>query len=135
MSAVSILRAVLVANAPLTSVVPVTEIISGIIPQGTPLPCLALTDVVGTEVPTIDASSPDVLVDKRVQVTVMSANYVQKKQIIELVRKAANYQRGELDGFKVVSIRRVLEGPDFSATEIGVEMQSIDFSVVFYEPN
>lgn len=135
MSAVAIIRALLIANPSLIAVVPAARIVSGIIPIGTAVPCIGITQVVGVEVPHIDANSPVGLVDKRVQVTVIASSYPSQKSLLDLARKACNYQRGVLSGFSVVSVRRVNEGPDFNDREAGICMQSLDFSVLYYEPN
>lgn len=133
MSAVAILRAMLTANASLTAVIPAARIVAGVLPQATTLPALALTEVVTTEMPHIDGSAPTTLVDGRVQATVFAKDYPSVKSALALVRKACNYQRGTLAGFSVVSVRRLSNGPDFG--DDGMCMQSVDFSVIYYEPN
>lgn len=135
MSAVSIVRELLVNASSVTALVPIDRIISGVVPQGTALPCLALTEVVTVEVPTIDANSPTVLVDGRVQITILAQKYTVQKQLLTLVRKACNYERGTIAGYDVVSVRRLANGPDFGNREAGIHMQTIDFSVVYDEPN
>ena len=135
MSGVAITRALLVANSALIAQVPSARIFSGVVPQATVLPAISVMEVVSTEVPTIDATAPTTIVDSRVQVTVIASTYPNAKTVHALARKACNYQRGTLAGYSVISVRRVNNGPDFTDPEAQICIQSIDFSVLYHEPN
>ena len=135
MSAVAVLRETLAADSALLAVVPATRIISGVIPKGTTLPCVAVTEVVTTEIATIDAQAIAGLVYGRAQVTILAPQYTVQKQILSLVRLACNYKRGTIAGFEVVSIRRLSNGPDFGVPEAGIHGQTLDFGVTYYEVN
>lgn len=134
MSGVAIVKALLHASSALTAVVPAARIMAGDLPENTAVPAISIMEVSTVEAPHIDGLAPSCLVDGRVQVTVLAANYPAQKAALALVRKACNYQRGSLAGFTVVSVRRLSNGPDFRNEE-GLCMQSIDFSVIYYEPN
>lgn len=134
MSAVAIIKTLLHGNANLIAAVPVARILSGVLPQSTVLPAVGITEIVSTEIPHVDGLAPTTLVDGRVQVTVVAKDYASVKSVLALVRKACNYQRGVLAGYTVVSVRRLSNGPDFG-DDAGLCMQSVDFSVIYYEPN
>jgi hypothetical protein len=55
-----------------------------------------------------------------------------------LVRKvvsAGNYERGTIDGYSVVSITRETLGPDMRDSDLTLFTQTVDFMVVWFEPN
>lgn len=135
MNSVKVIRALLVANAPVLAIVPAAQVIAGVLPQGTALPALGITEVSTVELGRIDAQSPTTLVESRVQVTVFTATYPAQKTLLDAVRKACNYQRGSLAGVTVVSVRRGSNGPDFNDSESGFFMQSVDFMVTYHEIN
>lgn len=132
MSCVAILRSLLIASDELKLVVPEAQIKSGVLPIGIPIPALALTEVVQTEIPRIDGLDP-ILCNGMVQVSVFALSYPQQKQIMRLVRRACNYKNGVLAGFETVSVTRESNGPDFQDTDSNIFMQTITFSVVYYE--
>lgn len=135
MSAVAIVRSLLAGNAALLAVVPATSILSGALPKDTVPPAIGVMEVVTTEIPHIDATSPTTLVEGHVQVTVVAADYPTLKSIHALARKACNYQHGTFAGFAVVSVRRTANGPDLSDGSANFYMQSLDIAVTYYEPN
>lgn len=121
--------------APLTAIVPVARIFTGLIPQDAALPALSYSHVSTVENTTIDAQSLYALVTSRIQVSVASKDYAQVKELIKQIRQACNYQRGTINGVLVTSIVRELIGPDFRDDESKVNFQSIDFRVVYHELN
>jgi Protein of unknown function (DUF3168) len=135
MSGVKIIRTLLAADLPLLSLVPATRIMAGVLPQATALPAVSVTEVSTVELPHIDAQSPTTLVDARIQVTVMAADYPAQKALLDAVRKAVNYQRGVVGGIVVTSVRRGSNGPDFVDADAGFYMQSVDFHVIYHEAN
>ena len=135
MSGVKVIRALLVADTALLAVVPAARVIAGVLPQGTALPAVALTEVSTAEVSRIDAQAVYALVECCVQITIFVADYPQQKQLLDLVRKACNYKRGTVAGVVVSSVRRESNGPDFNDPAAGFYMQSIDFKVIYHEPN
>lgn len=135
MSGVAIIRGLLAANAALIASVPASRIVAGVIPEGSSLAAIGVMEISATEVPHIDGTAPFTLVDSIVQVTVAAATYPQLKQVHALARKACNYQHGTLSGFQVVQIRRTGNGPDMSDPSARYYQQSLDFSVIYQEPN
>ena len=135
MSAVAVIVALLQGNANLLASVPKTSIMAGTLPQGTPLPCIAVTEISLKERPHIDANALATLVTARVQVMVVARTYPAQKLLLALARKACNYKRGLLAGVTVTSVMRMSNGPDFNDPEAGYFQQSMDFAVTYHELN
>lgn len=135
MSAVKVMRALLVADAPVLALVPAARIVAGVLPQGTALPAIAITEVSTIELPRVDANSLYTLADARVQVTLIATSYAAQKLLLDAVRKACNYERGSIAGVTVVSVRRAGNGPDFNDADTGFYMQTVDYSVIYHEAN
>ena len=121
--------------APLTAIVPVAKIFASIIPQDAVLPAIAYSHISTVENTTIDAQSAYALVTSRIQVSVATKDYAQLKDLLALIRKACNYNRGTINGVIVASIVRELLGPDMRDDESKIYFQSIDFRVVYHELN
>jgi hypothetical protein len=135
MNGVAIVRAALVANANVTSLVG-TRIYAGIVPQGTAMPALGITEISRVENPTVNnAQAASTLVTGRIQVTVLASDYAGKEALLDRVRRACNYTRGMLAGLSVARIARDIVGPDMEDTDLGLHMKTIDFKVQYYEPN
>ena len=132
---VAVIYSLLSADSALLLLVPVGRIYSGVIPQNTVAPCIAITEISTFEVPTVDANSPSVIASTRVQVTVIAKNYPQQKQLLDAVRKACNYERGTIAGVSVISVRRAGDGPDFFDGDAGLCMQTTDFRVTWLQSN
>ncbi len=132
---VKIIRALLVADAALLALVPASRIVAGDLPQGVTLPAIAIREISLVEVPRIDAQALYTIVETRVEVTVVASTYAAKVAVRDAMRIAANYERGAIAGAAVVSIRRTGNGPDLSDPEAEFYMQSVDFKVVYNEPN
>ena len=81
MSAVAIMRALVVAHAPVTALVSPARILAGDVPQGS-LPAIGIREISGIEQDTV-ARQGNSLVTARVQVTVYAASYPQQKAIIK----------------------------------------------------
>lgn len=135
MSAVNAVRALLIASAPVTAICPASKIVLGVAPQSTVMPALSLTHISTVPVARIDAQAEFGLVTSRVQVTAMAKDYSTVKSLLDVVRKACNYQRGTLAGVSVISIARDTVGPDLSDDDAAIHFQSIDFKVTYHEPN
>lgn len=135
MSAVEVIRALLISNPPVITICPATKIALGIVPQRTALPALSVMHISTTGVSRIDAQAELALVTSRVQVTVMAKGYLAVKSLVAAVRKACNYQRGTLAGVNVVSVIRDTVGPDFANDDASIYYQTIDFKVTYHEQN
>lgn len=136
MSGSSIVGTLLRANSALIAQVPVGRIINGVIPIGTTLPAISITEVSAVETRTV-AMTERPLTTSRVQVTVQTKNtattsgYAQQKQILELVRKALPHTRGTVGSYSVDSILPDSAGPDMQEVDAGFYMQSRDVLVTF----
>ena len=132
MSAVKIIKSLLTAYAPLIALTTASRIKSGVLPQGTVLPAVAITEVSSTDnnIPNQGATRH---VKSRVQVTVLAANYPSQTVLIGYVRKACADQIGTIAGISDVAIHTDSKGPDFNDPDAGFYMQSQDFMVSFNE--
>jgi hypothetical protein len=135
LSAEKVIFRLLSTNAPLNAVVPATRIFAGFIDLESVLPAIAYNHVSTFENTTIDANSLYALVTTRIQVTIAAKDYPTVKSVLELVRKACNYQRGTINGVIVSSIVREQAGADFRDDEAGIFYQTIDFKVTYHELN
>ncbi|MCA3254932.1 MAG: DUF3168 domain-containing protein [Alphaproteobacteria bacterium] len=132
MNGVAIIRAMLVAHAPLVAAVPEDKIMAGIVPQGTPLPALELRQISGVDRHTLKRGASRRVTD-RVQVMVMASTYPRQKALIELVRAAiANETPGNVAGVSRVVVHTQAVGPDLDGPA-GICMQPQDFRVSYNE--
>lgn len=129
MSGVAVLRYLLANNAPLIAVVPAARIIAGVIPQGTTLPAIGISQISGVENLTVAMAEGGIFRTDRVQVTVHASSYSSKKSILALVRTACAHQSGTVNGVKLDSILPDGEGPDLDDEAAVIYEQSRDFMV------
>ena len=135
MRAEKVIYALLAAHAPLLALLgdgSATSIYPGEAPQDAVLPVLVVEHIDGVDVPTIDAAHY-ALVQARIEVTVLAADYVTQKTVLEAVRVACQYQRGTVAGVPVNSVVRASVGPDLRDDDIGIYRQSMDFYVTYHE--
>lgn len=132
MSAVRIIRALLVADAALLALVPAAQVMAGTLPQGTALPALAVTEVSVVDAPVVKLGAA-VHCTARVQVTAMTASYPAQKLLLAAVRHACRGKAGSIAGCAGVTVHAAGTGPDFNDADTGFYMQSQDFKVGFSE--
>ena len=132
MNGVVAVRALLVAHTPLTSLVPVAQIVAGVVQQGSALPALSLMSVSSTDRNIIKAGAVR-RVTERVQVTVLAATYPAAKSILKAVRQAAADRTPTIAGIGQVIVHTDSAGPDFLDEQAGIHMQTQDFRVSFNE--
>ena len=131
MSGVAIVRALLVASAPMIALAPAARIKAGVLPQGIALPAVGVTQVSGTDRNIVNPSAT-VRVTERVQVTVLAADYVKLKSAMAQVRKACRDQRGTIAGFGSSLVLTDGQGPEGNFGDgSGIYMQTQDFSVSY----
>lgn len=135
MSGVKIIRHLLTQSAALTAVVPNTDsrICAGVLKQGTPLPAIAITDIVGIDRNIVKAGATHHVTD-RVQVTVITETYAQQRSLMALVRTACRDKIGTYIGIAGVTVHTDGRGPDFNDPQAGFYMQTQDFRIGFEEP-
>jgi hypothetical protein len=131
---VKVIRALLVGAAAVTAKVPAAQIAAGVVKEGTPLPAYGLTEIGLVPVGAIDGQAEYSVVTSRVQVTAMAKSYPEVKELLDLARRACNFQRGRIAGLDVVSVVRATVGPDLE-DDAGQHFQSIDFMVTYHEQN
>lgn len=134
MSGVKIIRALLVQSSALVALVPdsASRICAGVLAQGTTLPAIALTDVVGMDRNILAPGFTHHVTD-RVQVTVITQTYAQQKQLLALVRSACRDKIGLIAGVQGVTVHTESKGPDFNDPAAGFYMQTQDFRVEYQE--
>lgn len=128
MSGVAIARALLSDDYDISQ--EVTVISGGVLPINTVLPAISIRQISGYEFDTINRIGTQ-NVTERIQVTVLARNYLEQKNIIELIRNAMIQKRGYVNGFLVENIRQDLDGPDLYTESPEVYEQSIDYIVRF----
>lgn len=133
MSAVKIIRTLLLADPAMIALVPAVRVIAGIIPQGTALPAIAITEVSRVDHQSLKPGS-QAHCTSRVQVTVVAGSYPVKKTLLGAVRHACRDKIGTIAGVSGVAVLLDGTGPDFDDTDTGFSMQSQDFKVGFTEP-
>lgn len=132
MSGVVICRQLLAGHAPLLALIPASRMFTGVVPQGTPLPCLAITTVSSTDRNTV-AAMPIVKVAERVQITIMGATYPAVKSALLQARKACRNKLGAVGTFLNITCRLDGTGPDFNDIDAGFCMQSQDVFLTYNE--
>lgn len=133
MSSVIVIRRLLVNYQPLLSLVPNSSIVAGEVPLNTTLPAIGINEVSVNPHNTVSMSEPDRAAFSRVQVTVYANGYPQKKQILDLVRKAVPNVHGKVGDVMVLSITPQGVGPDLDSSEDKIYTQSRDFRVSYIE--
>jgi len=132
MSAIKITRALLVADAALTALVPANRIVAGVPAQGVALPLIALTEISRVDRNLVTGAA-SARVTARVQVTVMATSYPAQKTLLGAVRHAARSKVGTLSGVSNAAVHLDGTGPDFMDSETKIYQQGQDFMVSFNE--
>lgn len=134
MDGVAVMRALLLAHAPLTDLV-ADRIIAGTVPIGTAYPAVGITEISRVELDTAARNGRSALVTARIQVTVHASSYPQQKAAIRAAKLGSGIFKGEIAGVSVRSVLRGAVGPDLGDEEAGVREQSRDFMVAYIDPN
>lgn len=125
---VAIIRALLVADAGVTALVPATRIAAGAMPQGTSLPYISLQLVSSIDRNIIAPGSKRRVTD-RVQVTAVGASYAAMKAVMKAVKKAGADKFATGDGV----IHTDGAGPDLMDETASLYIGSQDFRVSYNE--
>ncbi|MYM37261.1 hypothetical protein GTP38_23320 [Duganella sp. FT94W] len=134
MSAVSIVRSLLLAYQPLRELVPADDIVAGTVPDGI-LPAIGIKEVGGGELETVGRAEGATLCRIRVQVTVYAKTYPEQKALLHAAGLGRGVHSGTVDGFVVRSVLPAGIGPDLSDDDAGVYSQSRDFKVAYIQPH
>lgn len=135
MSAIKVIRALLVAHAPVLALVPAARIVAGTVPQGMPLPAIGLTEISRVELPTVSLGQRAVQVTARVQVTVHASTYPDQKAVLQAAKLGPGVHTGTVASVEVRSVMRDVVGPDMKDDDAEIYQQSRDFKVVYVETN
>lgn len=130
---VKVIRALLLGAGAVTARV-ADRVAAGDVAVDKGLPAIGLTEVVAVPIGAFDAQAEFSIITSRVQVTVVGKAYPDVIAIIDLVRRACNYGRGQIAGTSVISILRDTVGPDMGDVA-GNSIKTIDFKVTYHEPN
>lgn len=133
MSSVVTIRRLLVANSALTAIVPSAKIFAGVVPLNAVLPAIGVTSVSAVPRNTASMKEPDRMATSRVQVTVFTKSYPQKKQLLNLVRQAVPNTNGMVGSVMVLSVLPDIVGPDLDDTDAQIYSQSRDYKVSYIE--
>jgi len=133
MSGVAVIGELLNGYSPLTTLVPAERIKAGVLAQNIGLPAVAVTSISGVD-RNILAAGDKRRVNERVQVTVLANSYRDKRNILQLVRRACADKHGDFANVTDVSVLTDGTGPDFLSDDAQIWMQSQDFGVSFNEP-
>lgn len=134
MDAVAVMRALLLAHAPVTALVG-TRVIAGTVPGGTTLPAIGLSEISRYDADTVARNGATTLVTARVQVTVYAAAYPAMKAVLNAAKLGSGVFTGLIAGVQVRSVLRDGVGPEIPDDEPGICEQSRDFMVAYLEPN
>lgn len=135
MSAVKVMRALLIAHAPVLAIVSSDKVVAGTIPQGVVLPALGIKEISRVERATAALDRATVMVTARVQVTALANSYSGQKALLQAAKLGRGSHTGVIAGVTVLSVTRDMVGPDMSDEDAGIYEQSRDFKVVFTETN
>lgn len=134
MNAVMVMRALLLAHAPVAALVG-DRVSAGTVSEEDGLPAIGLTEIGRVEMETVANDGPANLVTARVQVTVHATSYPQQKELLQAAKLGAGVHTGVIAGVTVLSVLRDSVGPDMGDDEAGFFQQSRDFKVAYLEPN
>jgi hypothetical protein len=133
MDGVAVVRALLLAHAPMTDLAG-DQIFAGDAPVEA-APAVGIKEIGRVEQETVARSAPTTLVTARIQVTVYAKSYPQQKAMLKAARLGAGVHTRVIAGVTVRSVLRDAVGPDLSSPEVGLFEQSRDFKVAYLEPN
>lgn len=134
MDGVVVMRRLLIDHAPLTALVPASNIFVGTVPLNT-FPAVGIREVDRNEMRTVSMGQESVLVRARIQVTVYAKKYPMQKALIFAAKLGPGPHTGVIADVVVKSVMRESVGPDFVDDAAQVYEQSRDFMVTYIEPN
>lgn len=133
MNAVVVMRALLLAHAPLTALVG-DKIYAGDVDIDL-VPAVGIKEISRVEQSTVANDGPATLVTARIQVTVYGESYPNQKALLLAAKLGAGVHTGEIAGVAVRSVLRDMVGPDLGDKAAGTYEQSRDFKVTYIESN
>ncbi|NHZ78444.1 hypothetical protein F2P44_03970 [Massilia sp. CCM 8695] len=134
MSAVKVIRALLVDHAPLAALIEADSICAGTVPVGV-IPAISIKEITRVELGTASRTQASVLVTSRIQVTVHAKTYPEQKALLEAAKLSSGVYTGVIAGVVVRSVLRDVVGPDMTDEAAGLYQQTRDFKVAYIAPN
>lgn len=140
MSGLAVIRALMIAHTPLTTVVPVARIMADDLPVGTVIPAIGLSQISSVRQLTVSMGESTTMVTERVQATAIAkksaqggTDYAGLVTLMRLMRQACPHTHGTVAGITVLSVAPDIEGPDLPDAEAGRISRSQDFIVRWLE--
>lgn len=134
MDGVAVMRALLMAHAPLTALVG-DNVVAGTIPADTALPAVGIKEISRFGMSTVANAGATTLVTARIQVTATSGDYPQMKAVLAATKLGAGTFTGMTAGVYVCSVLEDGVGPELTDDAPGLNQQSRDYKVTYREPN
>lgn len=134
MDGVEVMRALLLAHAPLVALVG-DHVMAGTIPAGTPLPAVGIKEISRYGADTVARAGATTLVTARIQVTATSGSYPEMKDVLSATKLGAGTFTGTNAGVYVCSVLEDGVGPELTDDAPGLNQQSRDYKVTYREPN
>lgn len=134
MDGVAVIRALLMAHAPLAALVG-DNVIAGTIPADTALPAVGVKEVGRIGLDSVARAGDTTLVTARIQVTAISGSYPQMKAVLAATKLGGGTFTGMTAGVYVCSVLEDGVGPDLTDDAPGLNQQSRDYKVTYREPN
>ncbi|NHZ83774.1 hypothetical protein F2P44_31575 [Massilia sp. CCM 8695] len=134
MSAVKVIRALLIDHAPLAALIEAGSIYAGTVPVGV-IPAISIKEITRVELGTASRLQASVLVTSRIQVTVHAKSYPEQKALMEAAKLGSGVHTGVITGVVVRSVLRDVVGADMYDDAAGLYQQTRDFKVVYIAPN
>lgn len=132
--AVAVMCALLLAHAPVTSIVG-EQVFAGDVPVDETLPAIGIREISRIEQDTVARNGSATVVTARIQVTVYTGNYPDQKALLQAARLGPGTYTGTVAGVQVLSVLRDAVGPDMQSMNPEIFQQSRDFKVTYLEPN
>lgn len=133
MSGVQVICELLMADGDLVALVPTARIRAGFLPKGVDLPSIAVTSISSVDRNVLSPGAQR-RVRERVQITVLAANYRDKRTVMQASRRACADRRGDFAGVTAVVVLTDGAGADFPPDNGNVWMATQDTVVSFNEP-
>lgn len=133
-AAIKAVRALLIADAPLTAVVPAARITAGEIDQDTGWPAIVLVHQYTERAGNLAYEVGQELLRTSVEVIPLAKGYGQMADLATLIEAACHGKRGTFDGVTVSQCLRISAGADEFFDEQGLWARPIVFQVVYPRP-
>jgi hypothetical protein len=134
MDGVAVMRALLLAHAPLVALVG-DNVVAGTIPADTALPAVGIKEISRIGMDTVARAGAFTLVTARIQVTATSGSYPQMKAVLAATKLGAGTFTGMTAGVYVCSVLEDGVGPELTDDAPGLNQQARDYKVTYREPN